>query len=433
MLHSSQYNYFLPYEGDKIIVFNGLTKQFFVISESNSHMLKEVIAEPEEYINRNDFSILMEKLINGGFICDDTVSEKELIARQYFEYVDKDSYLLIILTTYNCNFNCWYCTQSHKEEYLTDDVADRIKKHISRYLVENNIKNFVLSWFGGEPTLRDDKIIDISLFAKEFCMQHGVEFSNGITTNGSLLSDKMIENFLLCDLNRYQITIDGTREMHNKVRYNDTITDSFKVICNNITKIIDLGSDVEITLRYNYTSKNLSLDIIDDLNALLPIEYRTKIEFMPRKVWQEKEEKIDERKLRMLYEKAIKSGYIVNLANDMVNNICYAEKKHFNTIFQNGEVDKCSNLNIGQRRGRLDDNGNIMWEGDLSEYNSQRLPYPEECLECRHLPVCMGLCPVRRRLDIENAAPFKCLFEDPDRSISVNIRNYACEILTQNM
>lgn len=429
MLSSSKYNYFLSYKDSKVIVFNGLSKKFFLVSEENSNLMKEVIDTPAKYASKSEFSSLVDKLLKGGFIHDENVSEKELIAKQYLDYADNDTYLLVILTTYNCNFHCWYCTQSHIEENLTDDIVCRIKKHIAKYLIDNNIRNFVLSWFGGEPTLQYDKIIDISLFAKEFCQRHDISFSNGITTNGSLLSDSMIAGFSSCNLNRYQITIDGKKSMHNKVRFNDRITDSFTVICNNIKKIIDLIPNAEVTLRYNYTSKNLSLDIIDDLNYLFPVGYRSKLEFFPRKVWQEKEENISDIDIEMLYEKAIESGYNANQLHDITNNMCYAEHKHFNTIFQNGEVDKCSNLNDGQRRGNLDDDGNIVWKAGLPEYDSHMFPYSEFCAECRHLPVCMGLCPVRRRINIEHGIPFKCVFDNPDKSISMDIRNYVSGIL----
>lgn len=429
MLLSSKYNYFLPYKDSKVIVFNGLSKNFFIVSEKNSHLMKEVIDTPAQYASENEYSSLMTKLLKGGFIHDENVNEKELIVKQYLDYSNNGTYLLIILTTFDCNFHCWYCTQSHKEENLTDDIVSRIKKHIAKYLTDHNIKNFVLSWFGGEPTLQYDKIIDISSFAKDFCLQHNISFSNGITTNGSLLSDNMIADFSSCNLNIYQITIDGTMSMHNKVRFNDMITDSFTVICNNIIKIIDQIPNAEVTLRYNYTSKNLSLDIIDDLNNMFPIEYRSKLEFFPRKVWQEKEEKIDYSMIERLYEKAISSGYNVNQCQDIIHSMCYAEQKYFNTIFQNGEVDKCSNLNNGERRGTLDDSGNIVWKTDLLEYDTRLFPYSNVCSECRHLPVCMGACPVRRRINIEHCVPFKCVFDNPDKSIEASIRSYVSGML----
>lgn len=429
MLLTSKYNYFLAYKNSKIIVFNGLSKQFFLVSEKNSDLMKKVIGTPEEYSSKESYASLIDKLRKNGFIHDENINEKDLIAEYYSDYVNNDSYLLIILTTYDCNFHCWYCTQSHNDENLTDNIVCRIKKHIAKYLIDNNIKHFNLSWFGGEPTLQYDRIIDISLFAKEFCLQHNIGFSNSITTNGSLLSDHMIDGFISCNLNRYQITIDGAKFKHNQVRFNNLIPDSFSVICNNIRKLIDKIPNIEITLRYNYTSKNLEFDVIDDLNSLLPVEYRNIIEFFPRKVWQEKEENISDIKLEELYEKAIKSGYNVNQIHDVINNLCYAERKNFNTIFQNGEVDKCSNLNEGTRRGILDESGNILWKVSLPEYDNRLFPYSKLCSECRHLPVCMGLCPARRRINFEHNKSFKCIFDDPDKIINAEIRNYVSGIL----
>lgn len=112
--------------------------------------------------------------------------------------------------------------------------------------------------------------------------------------------------------------------------------------------------------------------------------------------------------------------------------MCYAEKEHFNTIFQNGEVDKCSNLNNGERRGFLDENGKIVWKKDLLEYANHQFPYSNVCSECRHLPVCMGACPVLRRIRVEQSVPFECIFENPGKSIQESIRGYVSEMLETN-
>ncbi len=429
MLTTSNYNYFLPYKDNKTIVFNGLTKRFFLISRTNAEAMEETIRHPDEYVSIDEYSDLLSKLQKGGFIHNNDINEIEIIKDGYQKYIDNNDYTLIILTTYNCNFHCWYCTQKHVDESLSDDIVKRIKKHISKYLTDNNINQFNLSWFGGEPSLQADKIIEISSFAKDFCLKHCIEFNNGITTNGSLLTEKMIRNFALCQLTDFQITIDGTKDMHNKVRFNNDIKDSFSIICNNLIRIIDNIPKAKITLRFNYTAKNLTSKIIDDLNDALPEDYRRKIIFFPRKVWQESENNINDKNLESLQQKAIDSGYILNYSNDIINNICYAEKKHFNTIFQNGEVDKCSNLEGASNRGVLDDTGNIIWNNDLPEYHQEKFPYSTNCTNCRHLPICMGICPVRRRIAAPNMTSAKCVFDNPDKEFNLSIRNYVSHIV----
>lgn len=283
--------------------------------------------------------------------------------------------------------------------------------------MENNIKNFQLSWFGGEPTLRPDTIVDISSFASQFCKQNSINFQNSITTNGSLLSEKLILQFALCGLNTYQITIDGKQDLHNKVRYNNSIKDSFSTICHNIIRLLNIIPEADITLRYNYTASNLDLQIVDDINRQFPEEYRSRIKFFPRKVWQEDENDIPEDVYRALCDKIISSGYSIELSHDIFSGICYAEKKHFNSIFQNGRVDKCSNIGLSQTRGSLDTDGNIVWDEDLIEYGGAQFLDNELCRECKFLPLCNGFCPVHRRKDKEEGKPKSC-------SLSNNVKYY---------
>ena len=105
MLLSSKYNYYLPYKNEKVIVFNGISKRFFLISESNTEEMKAVIEHPEKYVSIEDYHPLISDLLNGGFIFDENLDEKDLIVKHYYDYVNDDTYLLIIMTTYDCNFH----------------------------------------------------------------------------------------------------------------------------------------------------------------------------------------------------------------------------------------------------------------------------------------------------------------------------------------
>lgn len=233
--------------------------------------------------------------------------------------------------------------------------------------------------------------------------------------------------FALCGLNTYQITIDGKQDLHNKVRYNNSIKDSFSTICHNIIRLLNIIPEADITLRYNYTASNLDLQIVDDINRQFPEEYRSRIKFFPRKVWQEDENDIPEDVYRALCDKIISSGYSIELSHDIFSGICYAEKKHFNSIFQNGRVDKCSNIGLSQTRGSLDTDGNIVWDEDLIEYGGAQFLDNELCRECKFLPLCNGFCPVHRRKDKEEGKPKSC-------SLSNNVKYYkALLAIPQNL
>lgn len=428
MYKSSCYNYFIEKTKD-VLVFNGLTKKFFYISHENANTLKHIIQNPDTYFDFNsNIQKLLKDLEGGGFIIPEGLDEKEVIKKNYISYTKSKHYLLMIIPTYTCNFNYWYCVQNHQNKSISPQTIISIKNHISKYLIDNNIQSFELSWFGGEPTLTFPCIYEISDFSKNFCINNNIKFSNDITTNGSLLTNDMIKHFANIDLRNYQITIDGAKDAHNLVKHNNDIKDSFALICNNIIKILDIIPDAEITLRYNYTHDNLTLKVINDLNYFIPRKYRTHILFFQRKVWQINEEKIDDALVSSILQNAAKSGYRIDSSHDLFNGLCYAEKYHFNTIFYNGTVDKCSNIDPSQTRGILDSKGNIQWRIPLSEYDKNLFNCKNECIDCKHLPLCMGTCPINRRKALNNKESFSCNFPHNDKYFRAAIIRYAHNI-----
>ena len=84
---------------------------------------------------------------------EDDVQEMDIIREEFDRKRNSGQYTLMVLPTYDCNLRCWYCIQEHQNMTLSDETVARIKKHIEKYLLENEIKEFRLSWFGGEPLL----------------------------------------------------------------------------------------------------------------------------------------------------------------------------------------------------------------------------------------------------------------------------------------
>lgn len=432
-MKESKYNYHIPLNENQIIVFNGISLRFFVISKVNHKELIRVLSDISEYEISDKHSSLLKTMYDNGFIIPNEKDEFQFIKMKYEFHNNSSHYLLSILPTYKCNFSCWYCVQHHKNEFISPEIISRIKKHIKTYIQENSISVLELAWFGGEPLLSAESIIDISLYAKEFCKSNHIKFINGITTNGSLLTNELIRDFAEIELNDYQITIDGNREFHNKIRFNKNIKDSFHLICNNIRTILDCIPKCNITLRYNYTANNISNTIIHDLNNEFPLEYRKKIVFFPRQVWQEDEEKISELKLQELVHNAENSGYIVNTNNDVLHPYCYGEKKHYNTIFQNGTVDKCANISLNETRGELSNDGHIIWFKSQPEYQNTIFSTNNICLKCKYLPLCMGPCPVKRKLFLESGEPYKCIITNKRLYFSNIITGFCKTILKKEL
>ncbi len=423
-MKQSLYNIFIPISTEETLVFNGMSKKFFTFSSGNISKLKEVLGSPDKYSQLEEYQNFTSMLRSNGFIIDDTTDEFGILKKLFINYKEAPTYSLMILTTYACNFSCWYCVQKHKPAFLKSETIARIKKHIPNYLLENGIKSFEISWFGGEPLLNFKAIREISMFSKDFCVQNGIDYSCGITTNGSLITPAMAIEMKEIGFDNYQITIDGNRENHNKTRYNSSLPDSFSKILDNIKLLAHTIPDVSITVRFNYTHKNLTQDIFNQVDSRLH-NAKDNIRLLFRKVWQEPETPELSANVGMIMNMFKLAGYeILHDCDDIRFTSCYVEQTHYNAIFPDGTVDKCSNQDISETRGRLSENGNIVWDKVPDDTDINIFNFPSECIDCQFLPLCMGPCP-RNRKSLIYDNKIHCQIKNKEQEFYDSIRNFA--------
>lgn len=422
-MKSSNYNIKVQLDDNKSIIFNTFTRKFFICSNNNLDKVDLIINNPELYQQNERISSFLTKLTNGGFIIPDDYNEISYLEKKYNQFKEEAEYTLLIMSTYSCNFSCWYCTQEHKNVSLNSQTENAIKEHIKSYLINNGISKFHISWFGGEPLLNFDYISSISHFAKEFCCQHNIDFSCGITTNGSMLNKEIIFKMKSLNFVNFQITIDGTKEFHNKTRYNKAIKDSFTLLLNNIKDLVLSIPNAILTLRINYTRYNLSKNIIKEIDQVLnPV--RSKIYILFRKVWQEPENTEMANMVSYLSMHFDKLGYQIKHDFDNINLLsCYVEKRHFLSIFPDGKVDRCNNKDLSEARGYLNKDGNVIWTQKPNDLNLSVFSKKFECSNCKYFPICLGPCPRRREKTKQNKF-VKCYISDKDNIFTQEIIEY---------
>jgi uncharacterized protein len=207
---------------------------------------------------------LYEALLDYNFLVPEAEDEIAKVKRLIQKIDNNQHYFtLIINPTMNCNFKCWYCYESHiPNSKLSNNSIEKIKKFIAAKVESNKLDYFVLSFFGGEPLLHyQNKVLPIIEYAHTLMEEKGVALFINFTTNGFLINEKMIQDFVKYKINGFQITLDGNKEEHDKVRYVSKTRGSFETIVKNI-KLLAL-QDFKITLRINYTEENLKL--LDDI------------------------------------------------------------------------------------------------------------------------------------------------------------------------
>ena len=201
---------------------------------------------------------LYTSLIQGGFLIGNDEDEytKILHTRNKAVFYNNNTFQLTILPTLECNFRCWYCYEQHSTSKMTSATLRKIFKYIDYIVDQYPIFKFHLDWFGGEPLFYFDEVVEpISLYVKEVCEKQHISFQNTMTTNAFLMNDTMISKFRSLDLNGFQITLDGYKDLHNKTRFEKRGDDSYSKIIENINNICRIVDSPSINIRINYTNK----------------------------------------------------------------------------------------------------------------------------------------------------------------------------------
>ena len=407
-MKSSKYIFILPYDKDRTIVFNGFTKHFMLLKKEVLDSVIIILQSPDEY--KDSHPIIIDLLKSKEFIIDDDFDELAQLQAERSIFVNSKEYKTTILSTFNCNYNCWYCVQKHVKKDVNTEQMDLIVKHVKTYLTENNIESYVLSWFGGEPLMEPNFINYVSDTLYNFCINNNVEFSGAITTNGALMNEKTIKLLLNNHIDYYHITIDGDKQTHDKIKHQEGEDSSFVTILQNIVKLLELNERANVTLRLNYTIKTIkSNNLISDINSIIPAKLRHRISVDMHKVWQINECSIPIKDLGLLVKKFYDSGYNIN--TDHIFSICYVDKVHHNTIYYNGGVDKCDNHEVDRLRGYIDSTGHIIWHKEPIIDKVNPLDNENCCHQCKYYPLCYACCPVDREERIKKNGKLTCKYE----------------------
>ncbi|MDO5062153.1 MAG: radical SAM protein [Peptostreptococcaceae bacterium] len=161
-----------------------------------------------------------------GFLAKRSTKEKHVFNR------------LILMIAQDCNLACSYCFGNEGTYYKKGVMSFEIAKKAVDYMVENSPANkLYITFFGGEPLLYFSKLEDIVSYCREIERKLNKEFYFSITTNGTLIDDK-VTNFFLKEKVKVQVSIDGNREMHDYNRkyksgrgsYDDIILSTERII-----------------------------------------------------------------------------------------------------------------------------------------------------------------------------------------------------------
>lgn len=281
---------------------------------------------------------------------------------------------LIIMPTEACNFRCTYCYEDYAIGQMPSSVVSSIKLLLNRRAPE--LESLYLSWFGGEPLIAKNTILEICTHAKELAELHPqLRYSSGMTTNASLLTISTLSEMSKVGVYDYQISLDGPREVHNLSRIRAGGGKTYDCIWNNLLSIRDSNEPVNVLLRVHFTAENFNriYELVDDIRREFIQDQRFSVFFKAvARLGGANDSNIPimskHEKARVI--KTLKERLYGNDFTDSATelNACYASRPNSLVIRANGNIGKCT-VALNDDRNNI---GNILSDGTL-KLDSKRL------------------------------------------------------------
>lgn len=409
MFKQSKFNYTCKNDNSELLIYNTFVGAKSMCKIKNSSL-------QDMFLNNVpiDNKTILLSLLSRGILVKKELDENLKLKNLIHKILSPSDLKLIISLTEQCNFLCKYCYESHNRINLNSDI----KYNIVNY-VRHNIHKFTalnITWFGGEPLLALDDITEMSQEFMKICTFNRRKYTASITTNGYLLDIETFKKLLDYRIWAYQITIDGTKEIHDKQRPTIGGRPTFDTIVKNLTEIKKLKNrNFHIVIRSNLTNDIFEYldEYVEFISYLCGDDNRFSLSVCYASEWSDNIESdfkntfINNRnRIFLLYEKFLKSKRHVNFAFllNPEDGACELGRDNRFFIRPNGELHKCS--------VRFENDKNIVgiFSGNqimLSDNYYKKIIDPSMCSNfesCFFAPICKGeVCPA-----IRNTKNFNC-------------------------
>lgn len=388
----SIYNYTLVH-GNKYILYNVasdgilvLLPQVYQILTNSKDSIDDIAKiHPELYKALSEHRMIVH---------DDENESQAVIERWKEEDNTPYKFSITINPTMDCNLRCWYCYEKHCiASKMNERTILSIQNLIRRKIDEGQIKVLNLSFFGGEPLLYfEETVVPILRYAKDLCESNNIELYIDFTTNGVLLTKKVITELQKYPSIKFQITLDGDETQHNDTRRTIDGQPTYQTIIQHIKDCISIGFDVVV--RMNYTQKNATTFINTIKNFRnLSTKQKKRLHFSFHKVWQEQANKQVEDTIKETKEWFEYEHLQVIPPPFERKDRCYADKENNIAINYNGDLYKCTALDFSHknREGVLNEDGTLSWNEKFHQRMSIKYGH-QSCRKCLIYPLCHGGC-----------------------------------------
>ena len=165
---------------------------------------------------------------------------------------------LCLHIAHDCNLACKYCFAEEGEYHGRRAIMSyEVGKKALDFLVANsgNRTNLEVDFFGGEPLMNWEVVKQLVAYGRSLEEANHKKFRFTITTNGVLLNDEILE-FVNKEMGNVVLSIDGRKEVHDRMRPHRGGQGSYDEIVPKFKKVAESRGQMNYYVRGTYTHYN---------------------------------------------------------------------------------------------------------------------------------------------------------------------------------
>lgn len=241
----------------------------------NLGITAEELSEKLPQYKKEDIAECLEEL-------EQLYREKTLFSEdEYRQFADKSLNAPIkamcLHVSHDCNLRCEYCF-AETGDFGTGRkiMPPEIGKKAIDFLIEKSCgrENLELDFFGGEPLMAWDTVVETVDYARSVEKKHGKNFRFTITTNGMLLDDDKIE-YINREMSNCVLSLDGRKEINDRIRFTPNHKGSYDIIVPKFKKLVEGRTKegrTDYYIRGTFTKYNL--DFANDILHMAELGFK---------------------------------------------------------------------------------------------------------------------------------------------------------------
>jgi len=235
MVNLSRHNIITPIaDSADFFIVNPLHKSADIISATELDLLRNKIDAGGEFTQR-------------GYLVDEA-KERKAFKLAYLDFTEKretDETQLFFVPNYSCNFACSYCYQegyNPVQKVVDYNVIDAFFNYVAKEFAGS--KKYI-TVFGGEPLLPGEN--QRAMLSHFITKANDAKLDLAFVTNGFTLAG-YVDLLQKASIREIQVTLDGTKEVHDGRRYLKGNQPTFDKIVEGIDACLTAGLNINLRM-----------------------------------------------------------------------------------------------------------------------------------------------------------------------------------------